>query len=180
MSRIRLSMRTATSARRKPRLLIVEDEPDLRVLIQYAAKRSEVFSTICTAENGQAALELVRAGLRGERADVPPDLVFSDYHMPRLNGIELAAELRRHPETQHIAVALFTSANTPADRAAARAAGCCAHYDKPATLRELTSILRRLPSFWQKPARDSASPFEPPTRESEAIGTREHEAVSVA
>ncbi len=133
--------------RRKPRLLIVEDEPDLRVLIQFAARRAEVFSTICTAENGGAALELVRAGVRGERADLPPDIVFTDLNMPRLNGLELAEQLRQLPETREVAIALFTSAYSPADRAAARRAGCCAHFRKPAGLAELTAILKSLPVY---------------------------------
>ena len=137
----------APATRRKPRLLIVEDEPDLRVLIQFAARRAEVFSTICSAENGAVALDLVRAGVRGERADMPPDIVFTDYNMPRVNGLELAAELRSLPETRGVIVALFTSADTPADRAASRQAGCCAHFSKPAGLNQLTAILKSLPVY---------------------------------
>src|SRR5688572_12249781 len=113
----------SSAARRKPRLLIVEDEADLRVLIQFAARRAEVFSTICTAENGEMALEMIQAGVRGDRADMPPDIVFTDYNMPCVNGLELAVKLRASPETSDIVVALFTAAQSPADRAAARRAG---------------------------------------------------------
>lgn len=138
---------TASALRRKPRLLIVEHEPDLRVLIQFAAWRSEVFSTICSAENGAAALELVRAGVRGERADMPPDIVFTDYEVPRINGLELAHQLRSRPETRGVAVALFSSACSAAERAAAVRAGCCAHFKKPDGLKELTTILKSLPVY---------------------------------
>jgi two-component system, chemotaxis family, chemotaxis protein CheY len=138
---------TATPPRRKPRLLIVEDEADLRVLILFAAKRAEVFSTICTAQDGAEALELVQAGVRGDRADMPPDIVFTDYNMPRVNGLELCEHLRDHAETAGIVVALFTSAHSPADRAAAKRAGVCAHFRKPAGLNELIAILRSLPIF---------------------------------
>lgn len=139
------------SLRRKPRLLIVEDEPDLRVLVHFAAKRSEAFSIICTAEDGQTALEMVQAGLRGERADLPPDVIFSDWNMPRLTGIELARALKRNPETRGIAMALFTSAQTAFEREQARAAGCCAHFLKPAGLLELTAIMKSLPAFCAEP-----------------------------
>ncbi|HUR59824.1 MAG TPA: response regulator [Opitutaceae bacterium] len=148
------------AARRKPRLLIVEDEPDLRVLIQFAARRAEVFSTICTAEDGEMALEMIQAGVRGERADMPPDIVFTDYNMPRLNGLELAEQLRATADTAEIAVALFTAAQSPADRAAARRAGCCANFRKPAGLVELTSMLKSLPIFSRGAGRDgSVTPF---------------------
>lgn len=138
---------TAFPVRRKPRLLIVEDDADLRVLVQFAARRSEAFSTICTAEDGQAALDLVEAGLRGERADLPPDVVFTDWNMPRLTGVELARELRRRGETHDVAVALFTSAQSAFEREQARNAGVCAHFLKPAGLAELTAIMKSLPAF---------------------------------
>lgn len=145
---------TAFPPARKPRLLIVEDEPDLRVLIHFAAKRSEAFSTICTAEDGQVALEMVQAGVRGERADLPPDVIFSDWNMPRLTGLELLRAVKGSAKTHRIAVALFTSAQTAFEREQARAAGCCAHFLKPAGLLELTAIMKSLPAF----CREAAAP----------------------
>jgi CheY-like chemotaxis protein len=148
------------ATRRKPRLLIVEDEADLRVLIQFAARRAEVFSTICTAEDGEMALEMIRAGVRGERADMPPDIVFTDYNMPRVDGLQLALKLRAAPETSDIVVALFTAAQSPADRAAAKRAGCCANFRKPAGLVELTAMLKSLPIFSRNGGRGSSvTPF---------------------
>ena len=160
-------------ARRKPRLLIVEDEPDLRVLIQFAARRAEAFSTICAAENGEMALEMIRAGLRGERADLPPDIVFTDYNMPRVNGLELAEKLRYEPYTNDIVVALFTASQSPADRAAARRAGCCANFRKPAGLIELTAMLKSLPIFSKRTLRTgSVTPFP--------VGATQHDPMPAA
>jgi CheY-like chemotaxis protein len=133
--------------RRKPRLLIVEDDADLRVLLQFAAKRSEMYSTICTAEDGASALEQVRAGVRGERADLPPDVVFTDYTMPRADGLEVAAELRRDAATAGTTIALFTGELGPEVHRRALALGCCAIYPKPANFRELLRIMRALPTY---------------------------------
>lgn len=106
------------------------------------------------------ALEMIQAGVRGERADMPPDIVFTDYNMPRVNGLELAEKLRASPDTCEIAVALFTAAQSQADRAAARRAGCCANFRKPAGLVELTSMLKSLPIFSRGAGRTgSVAPF---------------------
>jgi two-component system, OmpR family, phosphate regulon response regulator PhoB len=166
---------SSKASRRKPRLLIVEDDPDLRVLIQFAAKRSEVFSTISTAENGEDALEQVNAGLQGTRADMPPDVIFTDYNMPRVNGLELAKELQRKKETRSIPVALFTAAQSDPRPATAEAAGCRAVYQKPASFRELLRIMRALPNLCRG-SQDvftdgTASPFPP---RSETSRSKDH------
>jgi two-component system cell cycle response regulator len=128
--------------------------------VYVVARRAEVFSTICTAENGEMALEMIQAGVRGERADMPPDIVFTDYNMPCVNGLELAEKLRASPKTSDIVVALFTAAQSPADRAAARRAGCCANFRKPAGLVELTAMLKSLPIFSRNAGRTaSVAPF---------------------
>jgi CheY-like chemotaxis protein len=131
--------------RRKPRLLIVEDDPDLRVLVQFAAKRADVFSTVCAVEDGDAALDLIWASFTNAGNDSPPDLVFTDYNMPKRNGLELAQELRRHDRTRSIPVALFTAEMFDPAPPIAEAAGCQAIYRKPLNFRDLLRIMKALP-----------------------------------
>jgi CheY-like chemotaxis protein len=132
--------------RRRSRLLIVEDEPDLAVLIELAARRAEVFSQIEKVADGDEALALVRAGMRGENGGFVPDVIFTDYNMARVNGVALAAELRRDPATRGIAVALFTASSGVVEQQA-RQAGCCAHFLKPLGLHALTEALRGMPAY---------------------------------
>ena len=74
--------------RRKGRILIVEDDPDVLATIDLLL-RSEGHRTL-TAADGPTALDVVAA------SSVPPDLVIADYNLPNgMNGFEVAAEVGR-------------------------------------------------------------------------------------
>ena len=69
-------------------VLIVDDEPDLREAFRDVLIASGFEAH--TAEDGAAALELVRDG-------VVPDVILLDLMMPRMNGWRFIEELRRLP-----------------------------------------------------------------------------------
>ena len=73
------------------RVLIVEDEPDLRELMQYMLE-SLGNATVWPAQDGKDALDII--GKRGM-----PDVIFSDYNMPIKNGGQLFTEVRSLSET---------------------------------------------------------------------------------
>lgn len=131
--------------------MIVEDDPDLRILVEVAANRAETFSVIVTEADGAAALARIRDLSIAADDPARPDVVFTDLDMPGLNGIQLTRELQRDPRTKDIRVAVFTASNIPNDNEAAKAAGCCAIYKKPIGLRELTEIMQSLAAMWPGP-----------------------------
>lgn len=68
-----------------PRLLLIEDEPDLSALVAYHF-RARGFQVTC-AETGQAGLKAA--------ASAPPDVVILDRRLPDLDGLHLRKLLRR-------------------------------------------------------------------------------------
>ena len=66
-----------------PRILIADDEPNIREVITFALERAG-FATI-TARNGSEALQQVRRG--------PVDLIVLDIGMPEMDGLEVQKEL---------------------------------------------------------------------------------------
>jgi CheY-like chemotaxis protein len=127
--------------------MIVEDDPDMRGIIETAAKRSASYAAHYSANDGHAALNLIREIINGETGHALPDLVLSDLSMPRLDGFGLIEELRRIPETSRIPVAIMTSSDLPADREKAKRLGCAAFFHKPHGLIELTSLMKSLPAI---------------------------------
>lgn len=81
------------------RILIVEDEPDLRFIIKLIFERAG--HEVVEARNGADALQRVRAG--------PPDLVITDVMMPVMNGLELIGHLRSNPQTATIPILAVSS-----------------------------------------------------------------------
>jgi two-component system, response regulator len=129
---------------RAPVLLIVEDDPQLQVLLAAAAERSGKFSLIYLASDGQKALDHI-ADANHHAPERVPDFVLSDLSMPRLDGLQLLRELKRNPQTRDIPVAIITSSNRPNDREDTTAAGCCAFFQKPVRLEEMITLIGSLP-----------------------------------
>lgn len=128
------------SGRGKLSLLIADDDPQIRYLMEAAAGRCGSFGRVEMAADGESALDLLR---KRDRADYP-DLIVSDLSMPRMDGLELIRELKRDPNTRRIPIAIITSSNIPNDRADALAAGACAFIEKPQGLDALTRVLDSL------------------------------------
>ena len=82
--------RRSAARLRSARILLVDDNPDLRAYVTGILAR--VFPAVDTAADGQEALEAARAGA--------PDVVLSDVMMPRLDGFGLVRELRRDARTR--------------------------------------------------------------------------------
>ena len=129
-------------AEEKISLLIVEDDANIRYLLEMAALRSGEFDPIVTAEDGKAALDWLQLC---EVSDFPA-LIATDLSMPRMTGLELVRALKSHPLLREIPVAVITSSDVPNDREDALAAGACAFVAKlhgPAAMLETLLGLRR-------------------------------------
>jgi CheY-like chemotaxis protein len=102
-------------------LLVVDDSvTDRRLIGRLLEKRSG--HEIRYAEDGQAAIEMIRA----ER----PDLIVSDLQMPRMNGLQLVAEVRR--ECPQVPVILMTARGSEQIAAEALRAGAASYVPKSA------------------------------------------------
>jgi CheY-like chemotaxis protein len=80
------------------KILVVDDEPDLRHILRRIYERAG--HEVVDAGNGATALE---AGLRS-----PPDLVVTDMMMPVMGGAELIRRLRAEPSTADIPILAVT------------------------------------------------------------------------
>ena len=114
----------------KPRLLVVDDEPQIRkILSDYLADHF----VLSTASNGKDAVEVARAW--------KPDLILMDVMMPELDGVGACRLLREHDETRHIPVLMLTAANTATERVRAFDFGADDFISKPFEFEELVARL---------------------------------------
>jgi adenylate cyclase len=102
-----------------PCILIVDDEPLQRVLIQECLATETAYNFI-EAENGRQALELIKAS--------PPDLIILDLMMPDLDGTQLCHLLKADPALQTIRVIMITAGQNDG---VVREAGCDDYLFKP-------------------------------------------------
>lgn len=83
---------------RQPRILMVEDHPDIADL--YQLKLQLEGYRVAVAEDGPTGLELARS--------LNPDLILLDVHLPGLDGLQVLASLRQEDATRDLLVVVFT------------------------------------------------------------------------
>jgi len=120
-----------THVSEQPLVLIVDDEPDLVMPLEYALSR-EGFRTR-TAAN---ATEALRIATEGEA----PSLVLLDLMLPDLPGTEVFRRLRSNPSTAEVPVIMVTARADEVDRIVGLELGADDYVTKPFNTREL--ILR--------------------------------------
>jgi CheY-like chemotaxis protein len=104
----------------KPRIAVVEDNPDNRLLVQAILEdRFEVSEY----ETGTQAV----AGLADDR----PDLVLLDISLPEMDGTEVLAWIRAHEGLRHLPVIALTAHAMAGDRERYLAAGFDDYVTKP-------------------------------------------------
>jgi len=121
----------------KPRILLVEDDANLRELLRYNLDW-EGFETE-SVPDGEAGLSAARA-----RA---PALILLDWMLPKLSGLEVCERLKSDSATAHIPIIMLTVKNEEADRLRGLEAGADDYVAKPFSPKELfariNAILRR-------------------------------------
>jgi CheY-like chemotaxis protein len=115
-------------------VLVVDDADWIRGVLETAL--TDAGAAAWLAEDGVAALEIL-----GKAA---PDLILLDLVMPRMDGWELMAELRRSTRTAKIPVVLETAAEDYRSFDRARRDGVAAFISKPFRLNEVIEICRRV------------------------------------
>lgn len=133
------------------KILVVEDEPDIRKLVQYNLAQ-ERFSVL-EAEDGEQALKL----LQREK----PNLVILDLMLPGLSGMELCKLLKQRNDTAKLPILMLTAKAAEADRIVGLEMGADDYLAKPFSPREMVArvkaILRRSEA---KPAAETSPTYE--------------------
>ena len=115
-------------------ILIVEDEPDIRKLVNYNLSQ-EHFQTL-EAEDGEKALKIVQRD--------KPDLVILDLMLPGLSGLEFCKNLRDRAETANLPILMLTAKAGEADRVVGLEMGADDYLTKPFSPRELVARVKAI------------------------------------
>jgi DNA-binding response OmpR family regulator len=114
------------------RVLIVEDEPDIRDLLAFHLERDGYHVSKCGT--GADALRLVQVSR--------PDLVLLDLMLPVLNGLEVCRRLRQDPATAALPVIMLTAKGEEVDRIVGLELGADDYIAKPFSPKEVVARVR--------------------------------------
>ena len=114
------------------RVLVVEDEPDIRDLLAFHLERDGY--QVTRATTGPEALRQLRAA--------PPDLVILDLMLPELDGLEVCRRLRADPATAALPVIMLTAKGDEVDRVVGLEMGADDYVVKPFSPKEMLARVR--------------------------------------
>jgi DNA-binding response OmpR family regulator len=111
------------------RILIVDDEPNIVISLEYLMRRAGY--DVAVAADGEAAL--------GAVADAPPDLVILDVMLPKVNGFEVCRRLRADPRWSGLKILMLTAKGRDTELAKGIEVGADAYVTKPFSTRDLVA-----------------------------------------
>jgi DNA-binding response OmpR family regulator len=117
-----------------PRVLVVEDDPDIAELIVRYLEKAEF--TVDRAANGRTALEAIAARV--------PELVILDLMLPQIAGLEVCRQIRSDAATSAVPIIMLTARAEESDRIIGLELGADDYLAKPFSPGELVARVRAL------------------------------------
>ena len=118
----------------KPRILVVDDEPEAVELVEFNLKQAGY--AVITAADGAEALKKARGQT--------PDLIVLDVMLPEMDGFEICKTLRLDPATAKIPILMLTAKAAEIDRVLGLELGADDYLTKPFSPRELLLRIKKI------------------------------------
>ncbi len=115
------------------RILIVEDNPDLRDLLTIVIRR--LGHEVAIAITGEEAVE--------HAAAIKPDLILMDIVLPKLNGVEAIKRIKAHPATKNVPVVILSALSISSHGGNAIEAGAVEILQKPIRVTDLEQVVTK-------------------------------------
>lgn len=130
-------------------ILYVEDNPLDIELTMEAIKENRILNPIVVANDGIEALEyLTYEGKYMDRKEGNPSIILLDLKMPRMDGLELLAIIKKDPKLKGIPVVMLTSSREEKDLVKGYELGVNAYVVKPVGFSAFTDLVKQINSFW--------------------------------
>ncbi|MCL7762886.1 response regulator [Polaribacter sp. Z014] len=118
----------------KNRILIVDDEPNIVMLLEYAFKKQDF--EVFIARDGSEALEILKHQV--------PNIVLLDIMMPNVDGYQTLQEIKKNKSLKDTKVVFLTAKNKASDVEKGLKLGADKYLTKPFSVKKLVSEILEL------------------------------------
>nr|WP_315214167.1 response regulator [uncultured Duganella sp.] len=130
-------------------ILLVEDNPHDLELTLIALERSQLANEVIVVRDGADALDYLHArGGFANREQGNPAVVLLDLKLPKVDGLEVLAEIRGSATLKSIPVVMLTSSREEQDLIRSYELGVNAYVVKPVDFQEFVRAIADLGIFW--------------------------------
>jgi CheY-like chemotaxis protein len=128
-------------------VLLVEDDPGDVLMTKEAFEHYKLRNVLHVVTDGEQALHFLRR--TGGYADAPrPGLILLDLNLPRLDGLEVLAELKADPVLKVIPVVILTTSQAQQDVLRSYALHANAYVSKPVDFETFMEVIRQIDNFF--------------------------------
>jgi two-component system phosphate regulon response regulator PhoB len=118
----------------KPKVLIIEDDPDLSEVLAYNLRQAGY--EVLSARDGADGLRQARLVL--------PDVIVLDLMLPLVDGLEVCRRLRGDPSTSHLLIMMLTAKAEETDQIVGLSMGADDYVTKPFSVKVLLERVKAL------------------------------------
>tara|TARA_Y100000031_G_C7910926_1_gene243778 strand:+ start:48 stop:500 length:453 start_codon:yes stop_codon:yes gene_type:complete len=136
---------------RKPIIILMaDDDDDDYQLTRDAFEEHRIASLLYRVRDGEELMDYL---LRRDRYKYPeqsprPDLILLDLNMPKKDGREALAEIKKHPDLKKIPVVILTVSELDDDIDRAYDLGASSYIKKPEKFNQLVDVVKVLKRYW--------------------------------
>jgi CheY-like chemotaxis protein len=128
-------------------VLLVEDDPGDVLMTREAFEYHKLRNVLHVVTDGEQALQFLRRA--GDYADAPrPGLILLDLNLPRVDGLEVLAEIKADPVLKIIPVVILTTSQAHEDILRSYALHANAYVSKPVDFERFMEAIRQIDSFF--------------------------------
>jgi len=128
-------------------VLLVEDDPGDILMTREAFEQYKIRNVLHVVTDGEQALQYLRR--TGDYAGAPrPGLILLDLNLPRLDGLEVLAELKADPVLKVIPVVILTTSQAQQDVLRSYALHANAYVSKPVDFERFVDVIRQIDNFF--------------------------------
>jgi CheY-like chemotaxis protein len=128
-------------------ILLVDDDPDCRMLIRDAIAECKVSNDVHEVCNGREALDFLHK--RGKYANAPrPGLIYLDIEMPSMDGQATLKEIKASCHLRDIPVVMMTGVSDEVQMKTAAANGANSYTLKPANAEQFLRTVLASTNYW--------------------------------
>lgn len=133
--------------RRPIEILLVEDNAgDVRLTVE-AFRDAKVRNNMAVVRDGVEAMQYLRQ--EGEFSDNKrPDVILLDLNLPRMDGREVLAKLKKDPSLKNIPVVILTTSEAESDILQAYELHANCFITKPVDLEQFVTVVKSIEEFW--------------------------------
>ncbi len=131
-------------------ILMVDDDPDDRLLFKEACEEVRLRNPLEFLENGEQLVDyLRRKGSYAHLEGAPyPGIILLDLNMPLKDGREALEEIKNDPELRHIPIIVLTTSKDEDDILSSYGLGASSYIVKPISLDRLMRVVNSIGEYW--------------------------------